>query len=350
MKKVLMVMGGVFLLGFVAVLVMPWSFASHNISDDDYATWMADYVHPDRRLIDVAMPGAHDAFARGMTLQSPLDTVAMTSGYGNALLNPPIGPFIKGFMVRQSTTQIGDAPSLLQAGVRYFDVRLTYQDGWHVTHNYLAPVNVLDELTAIADFLETNAGEVVLLDFQWVFDDRSDNAFADAQTFDDVLTLLDDAGLTRFIIPAADVDLATLTYGEASQEGSSLLLFAKTGLHAAFFDRETHLESTWHNTDSFAELVDGIAASTNDGETATRFRVMQAVKTVQVDATGMLRAIVSWSLLQRATGFHADLIQHEGFETWLATTPIVMTDASDLNVEGFVDDLMDIIIRINTAP
>ncbi len=347
MKRAILFLFVSMVVALTAILAMPWSFVAHDTSDQDYSTWMADHVHPDRRLVDVAMPGAHDAFARGYTLRSPLDQVAMDSGYGNALLNPPVGSFIKGFMIRQSTTQIGDVTSLFEAGVRYFDIRLTYDDGWHITHNYIAPVDVLEELRALRDKLESTSGEIVLLDFQWVFDARSVDFFADATTYDDLLDLIDEAGLTPYVLPASEVDLTKLTYDEAREDGSRVLLIAKTGAHPIFFDREAHLESVWHNTDSYDVLIENIAATSGDVDC---FRVMQAVKTIQVDAGGVIQAIGSWSLLRRAVGFHTDLLDESDFERWVRSTPIVMSDASDINVDGFVDQLMELIIQINLTP
>lgn len=332
-------------------LVAPWHFTPTVSSEQSYANWMGTHVDPTTRVVDLAMLGAHDAFAANMTLFSPLDDVALASGYTNALLAPPLGWLIKGFMIRQSNTQVSDAETLLQQGVRYFDVRLSRDDTWHITHNFLAPESVLDIFTALTTFLEAHPGEIVLLDFQWVFDRASADFFANDATYEALLELLDAAGLMSYVIPASAVNLATLTVGEtvAQAGGSAVLLIAKTTGHDIFFDRTHVLRSTWFNTDDYVILWNAIQAESAtvaaQPDLLNTLRVIQAVKTIQLSETGILHSLTSWSLMNRARLLNGKLAAEESLCEVLETLPILMLDYSDSNHQDALDRFMACIIE-----
>ncbi|TVP96098.1 MAG: hypothetical protein EA374_02355 [Acholeplasmatales bacterium] len=335
----------------LVVLVVPWHLTPHVQSDQVYATWMSEHLDPATRLVDVGMLGAHDAFAANMGLFSPLDPAAMASGYTHALLAPPLGWLAKGFMIRQSNTQVADATTLLQRGIRYFDIRLSRDEAWSITHNYLAPESVTTIFEALADFLHEHPGEVLILDFQWVFDLAADDSFADAATFEALLVLLDETGLMPFVVPAATTDLSTVTYGEivAKTGGSAVVLLAKTGDHGVFFNRSMHIRSTWYNTDNYDELWNQILieATIIEGDPVAmdRFRVMQAVKTLQLSESGILNSLSSWSLINRARLLNARLAEQDALCDTLDALPILMLDFADSNKGEALDRFMACIIE-----
>lgn len=338
------------ILALTFALVAPWHFTPTVLSEETYANWVANHVDPTTRLVDLPMLGAHDAFAADMTLFSSLDAVAMESGYTNALLAPPLGWLIKGFMIRQSNTQISDAETLLEQGVRYFDVRLSRDDTWYITHNFLAPKSVTDIFTALTTFLEAHPGEVVLLDFQWVFDRASADFYADDDTYEALIDLLDTTGVMPYVIPAHTVDLATLTVGEAVAQagGSAVLLIAKTANHDVFFNRANVLRSTWFNTDDYETLWTSIQAEAStvqaQPDLLNRFRVIQAVKTIQLSETGIINSLTTWSLLNRARLLNGQLAEEEDLCDLLETLPILMLDYTDSNHQDALDRLMACII------
>ena len=72
---------------------------------------------------------------------------------------------------------------------------------------------------------------------------------------------------------------------------------------------------------------------------------MQAVATMEMSFTGIMRSFETWSLLGRAREFNKYLLEYEGLEGLLDVMPILMIDFStDYKI---IDDYMELIISAN---
>jgi hypothetical protein len=336
-------------------LNLTWNFFPKNATETDYSDWMAESIDDARLVIDVAMLGAHDAFSSDIGYFSavdPLSAASIQTGFTGAL--------IKGFSVKQSKTQVSTASTLLARGIRYFDVRLTFDessDQWYVTHSYFSrPLS--EDLAEIEEFLSAHPGEFVLIDIQHVYGVDYD----DAEAFAEIRALFESAGLLDRTVQSDGKELDEVTYGDVTAAGGGVLLFSKFAVEdPCFWDYGMSIRSAWPDTDDAetayacltdeAELISSGAALTGNqiagfvGVDARHgIRIMQGVLTMQLDGAGILEAIGSWSLLAKARRFNADLIEREEFSTWLSAMPVVMVDYADSNYRGFNDAVMAVII------
>lgn len=351
----------VVLLVLLVSINIPWSNFRHQSTDQDYSSWMSEHLDMEDLIINVSMLGAHDAFTAEMDFFSPADSLSADS-----IQQGVIGLLIKGFSYRQSRTQVASATELLEAGVRYFDVRLSYNEeeaDWYTTHTYFSQnfSLILDE---IALFLENHPGEFVILDLQHVYgvDYESEADFLE------IYSLFFDAGMLDYAYPSDEKSLFEISVGDVTDSGASagaIIISKFTQSTTDFFDYGSSIRSNWPNMDSFSDIFEFLEAEAgwiDSGEaltgnqlsgnliaqdSLTAFRVMQAVATMQMNGGGIVEAIRTWSLLERAKDFNQKLIAEENFELWLDAMPIVMVDYANTNQGDFLDQIMDIIIENN---
>lgn len=328
------------LIGLVLAVNLPLTHFGHRQSDFDYSAWMSETLENEQLITDVAMLGAHDAFSQEIDLFSRLDPYET-----NGIMQGVTGFLIKGFIVKQSKTQVSDVETLLKSGVRYFDIRLTREEElWYTKHNYLssdfAPI-----AEAMVSFLDEHPGEFLILDFQHI--DGVD--YNDAEDYATFYGMLDDVGLLEFAHEATD--LSTLTYGELTEQGAKakVLITAKfEGASCKVLWYQDAVRSAWADDDDFDAVIsflenEAVLARANKSQ----LRIMQAVTTMQMSGGGIMNALVSWSLLERAKQFNHYLLETADLEALLVDLPIVMVDYANTNAFDFNDDIMEIIMDFN---
>ncbi len=152
------------------------------------------------RLIEIKMLGAHDAFTASLSESSPKDEAGIKAGDSGAkgmesdLLWSWIG-------LNSSKAQSAHVDELLNKGVRYFDVRLSrYQNGgeFYTTHGRIS-----DQFTGeggiarkISAWAAEHPGEIIVLDFQSLFDIHTSDGKATTQSWSDVIKKLEADGIT----------------------------------------------------------------------------------------------------------------------------------------------------------
>ena len=311
---------------------------NHRESVSDYSNWMRETLNGDMLVIDTKMLGAHDAFSSGVNLFSKLDPYTTDS-----IMMGILGIILKGFIVRQSVTQISSPKTLLEKGVRYFDIRLTYDDEkWMTKHNYLSS-DFLKVAAQIIEFLEGNPGEFLILDFQHI----NGLSYENNEDYDVFFSMLQSTGLSEYLYDSNLKELNTITYGDLTDNGTSSRViivdkFQKSGKKTFLYS--TSIRSNWANDDDFDEVLsflEGEKSIIDNNSEIEGFKVMQAVTTMQMNFKGIIEAIKSWSLIERAEKFNTDLFEYDGFEKLADTMPIIMVDYSDSY--QFVDNIMNFI-------
>lgn len=367
MKKILLRVGRILLMIviFIIVLVLsinlPIATFHHQTSSNSYEDWMTNTLSEDQRIIDVAMLGAHDAFTSDMNGFSAVDKESAES-----IQTGITGFLIKGFSFRQSKTQVSDTLTLLESGVRYFDMRLTYNENkqmWMTSHTYFS--TPLEEVLAdLSSFLEDHPGEFVIIDIQHV----NGVDYSDLSSFQEIRELFVEASLLDYMYQDNIKPLDEITYGDVTNNQTQAGLVVLTKYEeedSSFFSYQTSIRSAWANTDSedalFTFLDDetsliesgnamtGNQVSNNEDaiDSLEGFRVMQGVLTMQMSGDGIVNALMDWSLLERAIRVNNSLIKNDHFDTWLESMPIVMVDYANTNNSSFLDEIMQKIIDFN---
>jgi len=346
-KKLLKILFFVFLITFMLLSLMnaPIFLVSNQASDNDYSNWMSENLETSLFIKDIAMLGAHDAFSHEINLSSHVDNKASDS-----LMQGFIGRVIKGFSIRQSKTQVHSANDLLKSGVRYFDIRLSYneiEDEYYTVHNYFSS-RLFDVLQEINHFLENNNGEFLILDIQHTYGVN----YSDEDDFARVKKYFFDSGILDYAYVNNIKPLKEITYGDITSNKSQagVIIMSKFQTDDEYFwDYEQNIRSNWPNEDEFEKILDYLLLESesikSNMEIMNKFRVMQAVATMDLSVGGVLRSFGSWSLLNRAKEFNHYLIEHEEFENLLEVLPIIMLDYA--SEDDLIDDIMDIVIDFN---
>jgi hypothetical protein len=307
-------------------------------SEADYSDVLSQGVSDgSSRIVDIAMLGAHDAFSHAITTSSPVDP---GEAEDSLLRNETLGKFFDGVFVRLSKAQKSGAASLLEAGVRYFDVRVSYyQDNWYTKHGLISDKLAL-YLDEIIEFLTDNPGEFVIFDMQHIYFDET----VDYGDLFDFLGSHQVAGtsLLDFIHydPLA-LELGDLSYDIVTDNGTKagLVILAKTPASLALpfhYERGNgdtavvNIRSLWHNTANTETLLTGIREEAAYLDTTVIFedilRVNQAQKTGVLSDGELWDTIFGWSLLDMAAKSNSVLIGESDFEDWLEVMPIFMVD------------------------
>ncbi len=332
------------LLFFILIINIPLTNLSHNETTNDYNNWMKANLKNDLLLVDTKMLGAHDAFSSEINYASPPDISA------DSIMTGLPGAFLKGYLIKQSVTQKTDVNGLLKNGVRYLDIRLTYDDDtWVTKHNFVSSdfIKIANDIVA---YLDTYQGEFLILDFQHI-DGLDYTSDTDYQIF---LEMLEDTTLLNYQYVNSNKALGEITYGDITNNKttSKVIIVDKFTKQ----DKETYLydetiRSSWANTDSFANTItflnDEASYIKNTTTLDNSFKVMQAVLTTQMTPKGIVDSLVSWSLIARAEDFNNYLITNEDFIDLMTVLPIVMVDYANCNADDFVDNIMEMIIEAN---
>ncbi len=347
MKKILKRISVItsFVLLSVILLVLAFgkagfSFAGYTEDGDDYSGIISLGVGDDNpRVVDIAMLGAHDAFSSRITKNSPIDPAEPED---SILRNKAAGFFADGLFARLAKSQRGDATDMLENGVRYLDVRLSYiEDTWFTKHALVSD-ELSYYLSDVIAFLDDHSGEFIVFDMQHVY-------LGDA-TFDDLFTYLDTfevngKSLLDFVrFDPTTVALGDLRYEDVTAGGteSGVVILAKTENTATLHyhyergdgDSEgstvISIRSLWHNTSDSKKMLSGIREEyENLSESDTYddvFRVNQAQKTGVISGPDLLDTIVGWSLVDMASYFNSRLVKQADFVDWFSAMPILMVD------------------------
>lgn len=344
----------IFLLGSPSPL-----FISASLSSENYESWMHDSMPLDRKLTDMALLGAHDAFAHPMTYFSACDrSGAFTGETASSLACQPYGWIYKGLLIRFAHTQYYDVTTLLNQGIRYFDVRLSYDetsDQWFHNHTYLT-VSLESTMTAISDFLDNHPGEIVILDFQHIYDSRTFTGRGDDNSFEEIKSILVETGSYEQSYSFSAPGISSLSYGEVTQNrqlGRLILTYPSLIEDTHFLNRETYLRSIWHNQIRLSDLFNDIKEEHEFLQTLenqdSMFRVMQAQVTASLNPTDLWDTLSSWSLLDAALQTHQKLMAQEELPSLIQTTPILMLDFAANNDRQVHDQLMSLIIETNNS-
>jgi hypothetical protein len=323
-----------------------FSFTANRFTGTDYRNIMGDSIQHDPRIVDIAMLGAHDAFAGMITRNKP-------SAGNPRLAKRAWRLFGLGYAARMTRAQKSDAYALAVHGVRYFDARIVwYQGAWYTLHDFISgPLEFY--ITGLLRFLKEAKKEVVIIDVQ--------HAYTGDQGMEALLSYLftgisyEGKSLRDYIgYDPAEVKLGDLRYRELTARGSQAVALAKAPVHKGsyHFQYENSIRSIWHRKCTDREMLAGIDGEyhtlLNDGTLARDgFRVNQAQKT---GFAGKLPGVIFlWSLLDMADRFNPVLAGHRDFNAWLGVMPILMVDYADSMRDGFNDTVIAKINEFNAG-
>ncbi len=330
----------------LTILMLTLGIAHAN----DGGEWFfKDNVSNDARLVELHMLGAHDAFTAGLNENSDPDAAGIKLGDSGSVA---AGSFLWEFgLVAYSRAQEADVETLLNSGVRYFDVRLSrYKDDgeFYTTHGRIS-----DKFTGpdgiarkIAAWAEKHPGEIIVLDFQSLFDIQSDNGGATQQSWTDLMSKLTADGIAKYV-HTNNGSINALTYGGLTNNGSraAIVLFGQvTGSWAdsRFINRrdeDGYLRSNWTSQSSYdnmrAKLAEEIAELKNNSDKYFyKLRIMQAQTTGE-------------HLINDANRNNIKILTDPDYDEWSELLPILMVDNAATDSEDFNAKAVDLLAKKN---
>ncbi|MGN1098016.1 MAG: LamG-like jellyroll fold domain-containing protein, partial [Clostridia bacterium] len=307
-------------------------------------------IHNDARFIEMKMLGAHDAFTASLNADSPVDEAGKKLGDSGSSWG---AIFWGDSMVATSKAQSAHVEELLNSGVRYFDVRLSrYQSGgeFYTTHGRIS-----DQFTGeggiarkISEWAAGHPGEIIVLDFQSLFDIQTDTGGATQQSWKDLMTKLTQDGITDYVY-TTNGSIIDLTYGSLTNNGSraAIVLFGQvTGSWAdsRYINRrddDGYMRSLWTETTSYEKMYARLSEEIDNirGNTETyyyKFRVMQAQTTAS-------------PLIGKANENNIQILTDENYDTWMEILPVLMVDNATTDEGNFNAMALDKLAKANRA-
>lgn len=319
---------------------------SHQQTNEDYSNWMRDSIDPQHPITEIAMLGAHNAFSSEITYFSEPGIDA------HDIFSHPAAFPIKGYLIRQSVTQRASTKELLEDGIRYFDMRLTYKNHqFYTVHNYMSePLE--DVLQAFQDFHESIHGEFILIDIQHI----SGVDYQSVEHYQSLMEVFHTYDMIEESFFEPTIPLHSVTFGDVTnnkQKTSYVILDKFDVEHKETYQYVSNMRSSWPNKDRAEDIINYLVDESNMiaqmDKNTLNFRVMQAVATTALNVRGVMKSIMDWSVIHRATRLNQMLYDHESFERWMTTMPIIMLDFTNNNTNGLLDDYMSRIISYNQA-
>lgn len=307
-------------------------------------------VDNDARLIELHMLGAHDAFTAGLNNNSDPDAAGIKLGDDGSAAAGSDGLW-QMLGLTMSRAQSADVDTLLNSGVRYFDVRLSrYKDDgeFYTTHGRIS-----DKFTGpdgiarkIAAWAEKHPGELIVLDFQSLFDIQSDNGGATQKSWTDLMSKLTADGITQYV-HTSNGSINSLTYGELTNNGSRaaiVLIGQVTGSWAdsRFINRrddDGYVRSNWTSQSSYnnmrTKLAEEIAElQKNSDKYFYKLRIMQAQTT-------------NLNLINDANANNIKILTDPDYDAWSELLPVLMVDNATTDAEDFNAKAVDLLAKKN---
>ncbi|MDD3383830.1 MAG: hypothetical protein PHX46_03355 [Bacilli bacterium] len=339
-------------IALIAVCTLPYSFVVLK-QNEDFSSIMYENIYLQNnnpKIVEVAMLGAHDAFSSSINYSSEVDPAE-----SGIVANTVVSSFLKGFIIRSSVAQKSDAEKLLNSGVRYLDVRISYfNDSWYTKHALISD-KLEYYLLDILSFLNDNKGEFIVFDIQHVY--LAQKTYEELFSYIDSVKL-DGYSLFDYVNYESSKYLDDIHYNDVTNSATKggVVILAKnnssSNYEGKFFVYDNSIRSIWHDKikdeDMLKEINKEYLTLKNDSNLdREKFRVNQAQKTSQINASGIFQTIFSWSLLRMAQKFNIVLVENSDFENWLEVMPIFMVDFSDSSSKDFNKKVIEKINNYN---
>jgi len=254
---------------------------------------------------------------------------------------------------RISKAQAHDATVQLNAGVRYFDARITLVNGEYYTSHGFLSVHLSSVLTEIITFLNSHPGEFIL--FHIAQNYPLNQSFEPLAEYIASVTV-DGKSLFDFVnYDTTETNPSLITYNDVTAnhtKGGVVILSNATGLEAQYTDYfKINAFSVWHDAmdhtlllekaDSYYQTM--IGNSTFDN----KFCINQLQCTPSY--SDIWSALASWSLLNKAQTDNVESIDYPNFATWLQEMPIVIFDYTTSTYGNFNMRVISILTEYNLS-
>uniref|UniRef100_A0A3B4ZIC7 Phosphatidylinositol specific phospholipase C X domain containing 3 n=1 Tax=Stegastes partitus TaxID=144197 RepID=A0A3B4ZIC7_9TELE len=260
--------------------------SSHGRSDLRFADWMASLPQSMHTipLTNLAIPGSHDSFSFYIDEASPVGPEQPETVQNFVSV---FGTVAKKLMRKWLATQTMNFTSQLEAGIRFFDLRISTKprdpDNELFFAHGLFSATVREGLEQISSFLSAHAREVVFLDF---------NHFYGVQNLhhEKLVAMLKEVFGDK-LCPVVFAQEVTLQYLWEKEYQVLVFYHHPMALEVPFLWPGQMMPSPWANTTDPEKLVQFLQASVTDRRRKGTFFVSQVVLTPK--ASTVMKGVAS---------------------------------------------------------
>lgn len=220
----------------------------------------------------LAIPGSHDSVSSSITSQADIapDEPELYRSYFIRMTSC----LSKRVIYNWCRTQTLDCQQQLEAGIRYFDLRVathSEDQALYVVHG-LYGTTVSNVLTSIKDFLVSHNKEIVFLDFQHLYNMRH----LDHHKLLHMLTETFGAMLCPYV-----ADLTEFTLSWLWERGFQVVVFYRDPVaqYHPFLWPSDSIPNPWPNTTDIKSLLAFLTRGYESGREAGKFYVSQSILT-----------------------------------------------------------------------
>lgn len=209
----------------------------------DLANWMRNLPLTVRSmpLMHVAIPGSHNAMMYSVLKNSP---AAPDAPRGLETMNRLFPTCVQSWLLTQAYT----IRQQLEHGVRYLDIRTSYQEGRFMFCHGLYACDNLQPLEEINSFLDTHPKEVVILDFQHVYN-------CDRQRHQKYCETISAIFRSKILPRNGGMELSRCTLNTMTRQGHQVIvIYRKCSDEERRFWCSHHFPTPWPNTMSRRRL------------------------------------------------------------------------------------------------
>ncbi|KAJ8285373.1 hypothetical protein GJAV_G00026080 [Gymnothorax javanicus] len=260
--------------------------SSHGKNELRYADWMASLpqnIHS-IPLTNLAIPGSHDSFSFYIDEASPVGPEQPETVQNFVSV---FGTVAKKLMRKWLATQTMNFSSQLDAGIRFFDLRISTKprDPDHELYfaHGLFSAKVREGLEQINTFLASHAREVVFLDFNHFYGVQN-------QHHEKLVHMLREVFGER-LCPALFAQEVTLKYLWEKEYQVLVFYHNPVALEVPFLWPGQMMPAPWANTTDPEKLVQFLQASVSDRRRKGTFFVSQVVLTPK--ASTVMKGVAS---------------------------------------------------------
>ncbi len=323
---------------FIAALIMCFALGISAGAESTGEYFFKNNISSETRFIDMYMLGAHDAFTASLSASSPVDDAGVKIGDDGA--KTASSSLIWSFGgLKASKAQSAGAEEMLNKGVRFFDVRLSrYQSGGEF---FTCHGRISDQFTGeggvarkISAWAAEHPGEIIVLDFQSLFDIETSDASATAESWKSLASKLEADGIMDYVY-TKNGSISSLTYGDLTNEGSrcAIVIFGQvTGANAdsRFINRNDsggYIRSFWAEKSSYEDVQTALDTEVETLKSGSdsyfyKLRVMQA------QTTGT-------NLIDDADKTNIKTISEPDFDEQNDILPVLLVDNATTDAESF---------------
>lgn len=331
---------GVILAFLIFMAQASFSFIGTRTLNDSHSNFLRSMVEQNPVIAEtpvtkIAILGAHDSLSYDIGYNSIPNSSQDT--YSN---NKWLYYTCRGFIARQSKTQMENVYKQLKCGVRYIDARITNIGGVFYTSHGLVSGTLEKSLLQILQFLNENPGEYIFFHIVYYYPGQSSWA-----ELDEYMASIKYGGKSLFDYvnynTEAKENIGQVTYNDMTDGGTKagVMIFGshenKGGEYDKYYKLSNFVVSNWLNQTNSKVAIDLIETKYNQMKDHSSDYLYIIQTQLTPSFKGWFDTACGWSVSDMNARHNARVVVDERVQKWLSAFPIYLCDYSTTDFGNF---------------